>query len=98
MMSQYFNAKNRKKINGPSAAVIRYDESNGNAPTVVAQGTGSVANKIIQLAKEHNIQMQEDAGLVNQLLEIDLGANVPPQLYSVIAEILLLIEEMEKNY
>ncbi len=42
--------------------------------------------------------MQEDPGLLENLLDMDLGDNVPPQLYSVIAEILLLIEEMEKKY
>lgn len=42
--------------------------------------------------------MQEDAKLVENLIDMDLGDNIPPQLYSVIAEILLLIEEMEKSY
>ncbi|MCM3443762.1 EscU/YscU/HrcU family type III secretion system export apparatus switch protein [Metabacillus halosaccharovorans] len=99
MMAQhYFNQKNRKQMNGPSAAVIRYDESKDRTPTVVAQGKGLLALKIMELAKQHDIQMQEDESLVQHLLDIDLGENVPPQLYSVIAEILLLIEEMEKNY
>ncbi|MGE8206891.1 EscU/YscU/HrcU family type III secretion system export apparatus switch protein [Heyndrickxia sp. NPDC080065] len=96
--THYFNQKNRKKINGPSAAVIRYDKDMEGSPTVVAQGTGHVAKKIIELAKAHDIKMQEDESLVQNLLDIDLGENVPPQLYSVIAEILLLIEEIEKNY
>lgn len=95
---QYINQKNRRKINGPSAAVIRYDESKDGSPTVIAQGKGLLATKIMELAKQHNIQMQEDEGLVQHLLDIDLGENVPPQLYSVIAEILLLIEEMERKY
>jgi flagellar biosynthesis protein len=94
----YFNQKNRRQMNGPSAAVIRYDESGDGSPTIVAQGKGLLASKIMELAKQHNIQLQEDEGLVQNLLDIDLGDNVPPQLYSVIAEILLLIEEMEKNY
>ncbi|MBS4195512.1 EscU/YscU/HrcU family type III secretion system export apparatus switch protein [Lederbergia citri] len=98
MMPSYFNQKNRRLKNGPSAAVIRYDESQGNAPQVVAQGTGAVAMKIMELAKEHGVAMQEDASLVGQLLDIDLGDNVPPQLYSVIAEILLLLEEMDRSY
>ena len=42
--------------------------------------------------------MQEDSALVANLLDMDLGDNIPPQLYSVMAEILLLIEEIEKNY
>ncbi|RLQ96797.1 EscU/YscU/HrcU family type III secretion system export apparatus switch protein [Falsibacillus albus] len=98
MMPQYFNQKNKRALNGPSAAVVRYDESEGGSPSVVAQGSGALAARIIELAKQHNIQMQEDAGLVKHLLDIDLGDNIPPQLYSVIAEILLLIEEMEKSY
>ncbi|RDI40125.1 EscU/YscU/HrcU family type III secretion system export apparatus switch protein [Falsibacillus pallidus] len=98
MMPHYFNQKNKRAMNGPTAAVIRYDEGEGGSPTVVAQGSGVLAAKIIELAKQHNIQMQEDESLVKHLLDIDLGDNIPPQLYSVIAEILLLIEEMEKTY
>lgn len=94
----YFNQKNRKEINGPQAAVIKYDEENGSAPVVVAQGKGRVAQQIIELAKENDIHMQEDSSLVANLLDMDLGENIPPQLYAVMAEILLLIEEMEKNY
>ncbi|MEK3888046.1 EscU/YscU/HrcU family type III secretion system export apparatus switch protein [Bacillus sp. FSL K6-3431] len=97
MMPNYYNQKNRRMKNGPSAAVIRYDEAEGGAPQVVAQGTGTLAVKIMELAKEHDVQMQEDASLVGHLLDIDLGNNVPPQLYSVIAEILILLEEMERR-
>ncbi|WP_421381460.1 EscU/YscU/HrcU family type III secretion system export apparatus switch protein [Bacillus salacetis] len=98
MNSIYYNQKNRRNVNGPTAAVIRYDESEEKAPKVVARGSGHIAAKIMELAKEHNVSMQEDSSLVQSLLDIDLGENVPPQLYSVIAEILLLIEEMENEY
>lgn len=85
-------------MNGPSAAVIKYDEESGKTPIVVAQGKGQVAQQIIELARKNNIHMQEDSSLVANLLDMDLGDNIPPQLYSVMAEILVLIEEMEKNY
>jgi flagellar biosynthesis protein len=98
MIQKYFNQKKRKQINGPTAAVIRYDEETGKSPTVVAQGTGYVAQKIIELAKQHNVHIQEDPILVQNLLNLDLGDSIPPQLYAVIAEILILIEEIEKNY
>lgn len=98
MISKHFNHKQRKAVNGPTAAVIRYDENEQNGPQVVAQGKGHIANQIIELAKKNNIQMQEDAMLVENLLDMDLGDNIPPQLYAVMAEILLLIEQMEKNY
>ncbi|KYD23445.1 EscU/YscU/HrcU family type III secretion system export apparatus switch protein [Parageobacillus toebii] len=98
MIQKYFNQKKRNQINGPTAAVIRYDEETGKSPTVVAQGTGYVAQKIIELAKQHNVHIQEDPLLVQNLLNLDLGDSIPPQLYAVIAEILILIEEIEKNY
>jgi flagellar biosynthesis protein len=98
MVSKVFNQKKRREVNGPTAAVIRYDEESGNGPTVVAQGKGHVANKIIELAKQNNIHVQEDSALVENLLDMDLGDNIPPQLYAVMAEILLLIETMEKDY
>jgi flagellar biosynthesis protein len=98
MIQKYFNQKKRQQINGPTAAVIRYDEETGKSPTVVAQGTGYVAQKIIELAKQHNVHIQEDPLLVQNLLNLDLGDSIPPQLYAVIAEILILIEEIEKNY
>ncbi|PSL51121.1 flagellar biosynthesis protein [Salsuginibacillus halophilus] len=93
---QYVNSVNRKLKNGPTAAVLQYDD--GDAPKVVAHGKGAVAQQILELAEENDIHMQEDPMLVQNLLDMDLGENVPPQLYSVIAEILLLIEEMERNY
>ncbi|MBY0123475.1 EscU/YscU/HrcU family type III secretion system export apparatus switch protein [Bacillus sp. S/N-304-OC-R1] len=97
-VSNYYNQKKRKEINGPSAAVIKYDEENGHAPVVVAHGKGQIAQQIIELARKNNVHMQEDSSLVANLLDMDLGDNIPPQLYAVMAEILVLIEEMEKNY
>lgn len=85
-------------MSGPTAAVIRYDDKQEAVPTVVAQGTGHVAQKILELAKQNNIQMQEDESLVGALLNIDLGESIPPQLYAVIAEILILLEELDGSY
>ncbi|MFE8696490.1 EscU/YscU/HrcU family type III secretion system export apparatus switch protein [Cytobacillus sp. FJAT-53684] len=96
--NNYYNQKRRKEINGPSAAVIKYDEETGKSPTIVAQGKGQLAQQIIELAQKNNVHMQEDSSLVANLLDMDLGDNIPPQLYSVMAEILVLIEEMERNY
>ena len=98
MNSMYFNQKNKKKVGGQTAAVIRYDDSQGAVPTVVAHGSGQVAQKIIELAKQNNIQMQEDESLVGALLNIDLGESIPPQLYAVMAEILILLEELDQSY
>ncbi|MDW2876644.1 EscU/YscU/HrcU family type III secretion system export apparatus switch protein [Bacillus infantis] len=98
MTTQFFNQKRRALVNGPTAAVLRFDGQEGSAPTVVAQGKGHLAMKIMELARQNDVHMQEDAGLLQNLLDVDLGGNIPPQLYSVIAEVFLLLEEMEKNY
>ncbi|MEZ2658265.1 EscU/YscU/HrcU family type III secretion system export apparatus switch protein [Aneurinibacillus aneurinilyticus] len=81
----------KKKGSPTRAAVIRYDKENDKAPIVVAQGEGEIADKIIAKAKEHDIPLQEDSMLLENLLELDLGNNVPPQLYQVVAEVLLLV-------
>jgi flagellar biosynthesis protein len=98
IVQKHFNQTKRRVQNGPTAAVIRYDKDEDGALRVVAHGKGQLANQIIELAKKNEIHMQEDATLVSNLLDMDLGDNIPPQLYSVMAEILLLIEDMEKNY
>lgn len=98
MNNLYFNQKSRRQLNGPSAAVIKYDDDVSKSPTIVAQGSGAVAQKIIELAQKNNIHLQEDSSLLQNLLDIDLGDSVPPQLYGVIAEIFILLEELEKNY
>jgi flagellar biosynthesis protein len=97
-IAKYYNHKKRKEMNGPSAAVIKYEEGIDSGPQVVARGKGQVAEKIIALAKQSNVHVEEDPTLLENLLDMDLGDNLPPQLYGVMAEILLLIEEMDRNY
>lgn len=98
MTGYYFHAKNRKQVNGPSAAVIKYDKETGQIPTVVAQGTGYIAQKIIESAKQNHVQLQEDSTLIENLLQVDLGDSIPPQLYEVIAEVFLLLEKIDETY
>ncbi|MDM5315084.1 EscU/YscU/HrcU family type III secretion system export apparatus switch protein [Fictibacillus sp. b24] len=98
MNYQFSNQIKRKHVNGQAAAVIRYNEDTGQAPSVVAQGKGDVAKQIISLAQQHDIPLQEDHRLIGELLDMDLGESIPPQLYAVMAEILLLVEELEKKY
>jgi len=62
------------------------------------KGGGMWPRKIIEAAREHGVHLQEDPVLVENLLDIDLGEYIPPQLYAVIAEILVFIEQMDKNY
>ncbi|MDE0564764.1 EscU/YscU/HrcU family type III secretion system export apparatus switch protein [Exiguobacterium sp. B2(2022)] len=78
-----------------TAAVVRYDESTDKAPVIVARGTGSVAEKILQEARARGVAVENDHSLLGHLLDLDLGDAIPPQLYDVMAEVLLLIEELD---
>jgi len=93
----YFNQIKRKQIQGPSAAILRYDSENGRQPTVIASAKGEWAQRILETAKENNIAIQKDSTLLANLLDTDLGG-VPPQLYAVMAEIFLLLEKVDQKY
>ncbi len=73
------------------AVALRYDTSQDAAPKVVAKGTGEIAEKIIALAKEHGVPIQEDADLVEILAKLNLNADIPPDTYLIVAEILAFI-------
>jgi flagellar biosynthesis protein len=77
----------KKVINSPDIAVaLNYDGT--NAPRVTAKGRGQTAEKIIDLAKEHNIPLHTDVMLVNVLSKISLGDEIPRELYLAIAEVI----------
>jgi flagellar biosynthesis protein len=70
-----------------SLAVALHYNGNG-APRVVAKGGGVVADKIIETAREHRIPLEEDAALAASLSRLDLGAEVPRELYVAVANVL----------
>jgi flagellar biosynthesis protein len=75
------------QANKPLQAIaLQYDGE--NAPTVTASGEGAIAEEIIRIAKEHGIPLREDAILAAFLSELDLGDEIPPLLYRVIAEVI----------
>ncbi|WP_417498713.1 EscU/YscU/HrcU family type III secretion system export apparatus switch protein [Methylophaga sp.] len=68
------------------AIALEYDGE--NAPIVTASGQGDIAEEIIRIAREHNIPLREDALLTEMLSELNLGEEIPPMLYRVIAEVI----------
>lgn len=70
----------------PIAIALEYDEE--NTPTVNAKGAGDLAKRIIEIAKENNIYLQEDQDLIQILAELDLGDEIPEQLYKAVAEVI----------
>ncbi|EOD00831.1 EscU/YscU/HrcU family type III secretion system export apparatus switch protein [Caldisalinibacter kiritimatiensis] len=74
-----------------------YSQNNSDITEIVDTDKEEIADKIIELAKKSNIPLQDNTSLISNLIEMDLGENIPPQLYSVIAEILLMLDDIETN-
>ncbi len=70
-----------------SLAVALHYNGNG-APRVTAKGGGLVADRIVETAREHNIPLQEDAALATSLSRLDLGTEIPRELYVAVAHVL----------
>jgi flagellar biosynthesis protein len=78
------------------AAALSY-KSGDTAPIVTALGKGEVAERIVKTAKENDVPVFEDAELVSTLLHLDLGKYIPQELYSVVAEVLIFVSDIEKK-
>ena len=75
----------------PKAVALKYEKEKDAAPRVVAKGRGSVAEKIIEIAKAHRVPLHEDKNLVQVLEALDLETEIPPELYRAVAEVLAFI-------
>jgi flagellar biosynthesis protein len=71
----------------PPLAVALHYSGNGS-PRVVAKGGGAVAERIVQTAREHNVPLQEDAALASTLSKLELGREIPRDLYVAVAHVL----------
>lgn len=92
MAKQSENTKEIKK-----AVALGYEENEQSAPKVLASGKGEQASKIIRLAGEYGVPIKEDANLVELLSKLDLGDEIPPNMYKAVAEIFAFIYEMAKK-
>lgn len=70
------------------AIALKYDHEAGKAPLIVAKGMGEIADQIIKLAEEHDIHIHESPELVEVLIRLELGDEIPESLYRAIAEVI----------
>ena len=85
-----------KKTRSQKAAVLKYDPKDV-APKVVAKGAGYVAEKILEKGKAEQIPVYRDPKLADELTKMDLGESIPPELYEVVAQVLLFISDLDKQ-
>ena len=86
---------NKKEEKLKQAIALEYDPSD-EAPRVIASGRGILAEKIIEKAKENDVPVHQDDKLADTLSRLDIGDMIPPELYEVVAEILVFVDSMDK--
>ncbi len=89
-------AEDRQKEKVKTAVALGYDPNEDGAPKVIASGKGALAEKIIEQAKENKIPVHEDSKLADTLSRLEIGEMIPPELYEVVAEILVFVDAMDK--
>lgn len=70
----------------PQAVALSYDGQ--GAPRVVAKGGGEVAERILEVARQHDVPLQQDPALVRLLSRVDLGEEIPRPLFAAVAQVL----------
>ena len=71
------------------AVALHYDKT--GAPRVVAKGRGSIGEKIIEVAKAHDIPIEENELLAGALSNVEIGDEIPAELYKAVAEVLIFV-------
>lgn len=94
-MAKQFDVRSNDKDNKKKAVALLY-EPGSQAPQVVASGKGAIAERIIDTAKDSDVPLYKDTNLADTLLKLDIGDCIPPELYGVVAEILVYVDQMDK--
>lgn len=79
--------RERRSVPRNQLAIALHYSGNG-APRVVAKGGGQIADRIIATARAHDVPLQEDAALAATLSRIDLGREIPRELFVAVAHVL----------
>lgn len=78
-----------------TAVALQYNPED-NAPKVIASGKGYLADKILEAASKENIPIHKDEKLSASLSSLTVGDMIPPELYEVVADVLVFIDEMDQ--
>ncbi|OXS78534.1 EscU/YscU/HrcU family type III secretion system export apparatus switch protein [Domibacillus enclensis] len=79
------------------AAALSYNPDGAAAPIIKAKGKGIMADQIIEAAKQSNIPIQEDPGLVELLGQLEINEAIPEDLYQAVAEVFAFVYRLDKR-
>ena len=79
-----------------SAIALRYDVDRDKAPLIIATGRGPVADEILRIAEDNKIPLYEDPELAKLLSKLELDMEIPPELYTLVAEVLFFVYKLDR--
>lgn len=79
------------------AIALKYDTKKDNAPRVIAKGMRLKAEKIRELARQYNIPFMKNTTLASALYRVEVGQEVPEELYDAVAEVLNFIWALQQE-
>lgn len=87
--------REREKDDAKTAVAVAYQPGE-RAPKILAAGKGEIAERIIETAKENDVPFYQDNQLADTLSKLEIGSTIPPELYEVVAEILVFVDDMDR--
>ena len=84
----------KQKTKSKLAVALQYDRK--GAPRVTAKGKGAIGRKIIEVAKANDIPIEENEVLAGALSNVELGEEIPVELYKAVAEVLVFVLKLTR--
>ena len=97
MVEKSPHSMKKDKTPRPKAVALSYDQDAARAPRISAKGAGYLAERIIEIAKEHGIGIYEDPDLVEVFSKLDLNHEIPESLYRAVAEVLAFVYRLNQE-
>ena len=88
----------KRRSERKGAVALRYEPEKRATPYVTALGQGLMAERLIEEAKRHGVPIRENPDLVQILMELDLGQEIPPSLYQAVAETLIFVYRLNEEW
>ena len=86
-----------KKSTNTKAVALKYKAYEDLAPKVIAKGKGELAEKIIEKAREFDVPLFQNEELVNMLLNVEVGEEIPPKMYEAVIEVFVWLYKLEEK-
>ncbi|MEA4924171.1 MAG: EscU/YscU/HrcU family type III secretion system export apparatus switch protein [Syntrophomonadaceae bacterium] len=80
------------------AVALKYEDDGNGTPVVIASGRGEIAEKILQAALQEQVPVHQDASLAQLLAQLEMGTEIPPELYQAVAQVIAFVWRMDQKY